>query len=227
MSIDPYAAQPSAAVPLDKPLYGASFGQAVSRFFKKYGTFSGRASRSEFWWVQLFTTLVAIVLTIVIIAGAVATSGPDVSEPGTGIIPGLILLIIFALAIIVPGIAVTVRRLHDANFSGWFYLLTLTSVGGIIVLVFTLLEPKPEGARFDADFNGQFPGQPGVYPMQPANTRARSTRVRRPRMAPRATTRAPRTRRPPTRMEPRARPRRRRTPTEPPARIPTSRAPNR
>ncbi|GAA4371023.1 DUF805 domain-containing protein [Paeniglutamicibacter cryotolerans] len=167
MSIDPYAAQPSAAVPLDKPLYGASFGQAVSRFFKKYGTFSGRASRSEFWWVQLFTTLVAIVLTIVIIAGAVATSGPDVSEPGTGIIPGLILLIIFALAIIVPGIAVTVRRLHDANFSGWFYLLTLTSVGGIIVLVFTLLEPKPEGARFDADFNGQFPGQPGVYPMQP------------------------------------------------------------
>lgn len=164
MSTDPYTAQTAADVPLDKPLYGASIGQAISRFFKKYATFSGRASRSEYWWVVLFTTLVAIVLSVIMLIGGVSTMDVGSTDPGTGMIPGLVLLLIFSLAIIVPSIAVTVRRLHDANFSGWFYLLNLTYVGGIVVLIFTLLESKPEGARFDADFNGQLPGQPGQYP---------------------------------------------------------------
>lgn len=45
---------------LSAPLYGASFPQAVSRFFRKYATFSGRASRSEYWWWVLANTLVAV-----------------------------------------------------------------------------------------------------------------------------------------------------------------------
>ena len=49
-----------------------------------------------------------------------------------------------------PSIAVAWRRLHDANFSGLFYLLNLTSIGGIVVLVMTIMPPKPEGQRFDA-----------------------------------------------------------------------------
>lgn len=164
MGINPYETQKTTEVPLDQPLYGATFGQAISRFFKKYATFSGRASRSEYWWVSLFLTLVSIVLMIITIIGAVATADGYSGEPGPGLIIGAILLILFFLAVVIPGIAVTVRRLHDANFSGWFYLLSLTSVGSIIVLVFTLLESKPEGARFDAGFNGQIPGQPGQYP---------------------------------------------------------------
>jgi uncharacterized membrane protein YhaH (DUF805 family) len=63
---------------------------------------------------------------------------------------GLILAIIWFLAVLIPSLAVTVRRLHDGNFSGWMMLLGLIPLaGGIILLVLTLMEPKPEGARFD------------------------------------------------------------------------------
>ena len=54
------------------------------------------------------------------------------------------LLFLFGLAIIVPSIAVTVRRLHDAGFSGWWYLLSLAPGGGLVVLIFCALESKPE-----------------------------------------------------------------------------------
>jgi uncharacterized membrane protein YhaH (DUF805 family) len=151
----PGATAPS--VPLDKPLYGASFGQAVQRFFRKYATFSGRASRSEYWWAVLFLFLVNLLIWIPGIALGVATgtptidsSGRDSVSPGPAFVPFAILGILFFLAVIVPGIAVTVRRLHDANLSGLFYLLGFVpSVGGIILLVLTVLESRPEGARFD------------------------------------------------------------------------------
>ena len=149
---------------LSLPLYGASFGQAVKRFFKKYATFSGRASRSEFWWVALFGVLLSLVPYLLVIIGSVmsaasaasvdpydpmatqaATSGPGLAL----VVIGSILLGLIALAMIVPTLAINWRRLHDANFSGLFYLLTLTSIGGIVVFVMTLLPPKPEGQRFD------------------------------------------------------------------------------
>ena len=61
-----------------------------------------------------------------------------------------ILAAVWFLAVIVPSLALTVRRLHDSNFSGWMYLIVLIPfIGGIILLVFTLLESKPEGQRFD------------------------------------------------------------------------------
>ena len=63
------------------------------------------------------------------------------------------------LAIAVPSIAVTVRRLHDAGFSGWLYLVNLVPyVGGLVILVLTILPSKPEGARFDRHQAG-----PGYY----------------------------------------------------------------
>ena len=61
----------TSGTPLSAPLYGATFGQAIARFFKKYATFSGRASRSEFWWFFLFATVIYLVLNIAI-ARAVA-----------------------------------------------------------------------------------------------------------------------------------------------------------
>lgn len=144
---------------LSLPLYGASFGQAVKRFFKKYATFSGRASRSEFWWAALFCALLQLIPYILVIIGAVmaataaaadpyATSAP--SGPGL-VIAGIggVLMLLIGLAILIPTLAMNWRRLHDANFSGLFYLLVLTSIGGIVVFVMTLLPPKPEGQRFD------------------------------------------------------------------------------
>jgi uncharacterized membrane protein YhaH (DUF805 family) len=137
---------------LSAPLHGATLGQAVSRFWRKYATFSGRASRSEYWWTYLFTTVTTFVaamlpaLTLLIVLGPNETS--DSPPPLT--IAVVVIVLIYMLALIVPGLAILARRLHDAGFSAWFILLGLVPFGGIVLFVFTVLESKPEGARFDA-----------------------------------------------------------------------------
>lgn len=138
-------------VPLNQPLYGATFGQAVSRFFSKYATFSGRASRSEFWWVQLFIWLVNLIPAILIsvgVAGSVDSSG-EVALNGLAFF-GIALSAIIGLGLIIPSLAITWRRLHDANMSGGFYfLIFVPGVGGIIIFILTLMPSNPMGARFD------------------------------------------------------------------------------
>lgn len=141
-----------AAVPLDQPYYGASLGVAFSRFWKKYATFSGRASRSEYWWWALVYGVVVTVLYVVAAIAGAAGATVDAAgrtQPGPGIILPAILLVVWSLATIVPTLALTWRRLHDANFSGAFWFLSLIPIGGIVVFVFTLLPSNPVGARFD------------------------------------------------------------------------------
>jgi uncharacterized membrane protein YhaH (DUF805 family) len=131
--------------PLWAPYYGAPFPAAVKRFFKKYATFSGRASRSEFWWWALVSFAVSVVLNI--ITGATATSTLD-STPTLGI--GTILGVIWGLATLVPSLALVVRRLHDGGFSGLLALLLLVPfAGAVAVLVLTILPSKPEGQKYD------------------------------------------------------------------------------
>jgi uncharacterized membrane protein YhaH (DUF805 family) len=159
----------SASAPLDQPLYGATPVQAVSRFFRKYATFSGRASRSEFWWVSLFLFVVFLLIWIpgIIVGVATGTPGTDsygraTTVPGPAFAIFAILGVLVYLAVVVPGIAVTVRRLHDANFSGLLYLLSfIPSIGGIILFVLTVLPSNPQGARFDL---GAATYQPPVAP---------------------------------------------------------------
>lgn len=137
---------------LSQPLPGASFGQAVTRFFSKYATFSGRASRSEFWWVWLLLVIVNLAFVGILIAVIVSTGTATETgvQPSGAEIPVYVIWALFELAIIVPAIALTVRRLHDANFSGWLYLLHLVPyVGGLVVLILNIQSSKPEGARFD------------------------------------------------------------------------------
>lgn len=99
---------------------------------KNYATFSGRASRTEFWMYVLFSTLLAIVfLTIDKIVGA-----------------DNILYAVFSLALIVPTIAVSVRRLHDTNRSGWWYLLNFVPFGAFVVLVFNCLPSDPASNKY-------------------------------------------------------------------------------
>jgi uncharacterized membrane protein YhaH (DUF805 family) len=145
---------PPSSPSLAHPLYGASFGQAIARFFRKYGTFSGRASRSEYWWWQLATTLVYLLLGIVTVVIGLATgefnADGDVFYLSPAFNVGIALVAVWALVTLIPQIAVTVRRLHDANLSGWLVLLRLLpSVGDIVVLVLTVLPSHPAGARFD------------------------------------------------------------------------------
>lgn len=136
-------------VPLDQPLYGASFGAAVARFWKKYAEFSGRASRSEYWWVQLFFLLLIVPL-FVVLGIDVALFGANREGPGPVFAVFAVLFVLFMLAAIVPSIALFVRRMHDANLSGWLYLINLFPyLGSLVTLVLAILPSNPEGARFD------------------------------------------------------------------------------
>ena len=136
--------------PLEQPHYGIGFGGAIRRGFAKYATFAGRASRSEYWWWTLFTTVVFLALGIPALVLGVSNSPDGGQTPGPAGVPFLVAMGLFYLAVLVPSIAVTVRRLHDAGYSGWLVLLALIpSIGGLIVLVFTLLPSSPNGARYD------------------------------------------------------------------------------
>jgi uncharacterized membrane protein YhaH (DUF805 family) len=90
------------------------------------------------------------------------TTSPDGGDtPGPAAVPLLILLGLFWLAIIVPSISLTVRRLHDAGYSGWLVVLTFVPyVGSLIVAIFCILVPSPAGAKYD-------PVAPGSYPPAP------------------------------------------------------------
>lgn len=96
--------------------------------WRKYVVFDGRASRSEYWYFQLFNLLIgfAIGFVGVLLLGDKATST---------------LSLLYSLAVLLPGLAVTVRRLHDTGRSGWWILISLIPfVGGIILLIFMILE---------------------------------------------------------------------------------------
>ena len=125
------------------------FGTAIKTVFGKYVTFSGRASRPEYWWWVLFVILGGFVFNIIdaitgwrygatnwVVNGqeiALSTSGVGVTST------------IFALVVLLPTIAVTFRRLHDVGRSGWWWLLNLVCcIGAIILFVFTL-QPSMRG----------------------------------------------------------------------------------
>jgi uncharacterized membrane protein YhaH (DUF805 family) len=109
---------------------------AVNTCFSKYATFSGRAARSEFWFFILFVMIVYVVLLVL---GSIIG---DMTIP-------MILLGIFALGIILPGIAVTVRRLHDQDKSGgWYFIQLVPAVGGIWFIVLMCLGGTPGPNRF-------------------------------------------------------------------------------
>lgn len=140
------------APPLDQPYYGAPLGAAIRRVFAKYATFRGRASRSEYWWWVLTAAVVGTVLNTL----PTLTDGIRVEADGSmtvtgplGVILGLIWLV-WALATIVPTLAVLVRRLHDTDRSGfWIFIGLIPLVGPLILLVFTVQASRPGGARFD------------------------------------------------------------------------------
>ncbi len=119
------------------------FVDAVKSVLSKYVTFSGRARRSEFWWFVLFAMVVGIVLSI--IDGALF--GYDEYGSANAVLSG-----IFSLAIFLPYIAVGVRRLHDKDMSGWWYLLVLVPIIGFLVLLFFFVQKGTDGEnRFGPD----------------------------------------------------------------------------
>ena len=102
---------------------------------QKYAVFDGRARRKEYWVFLLINILVSVVL--IAIDNLIGTFSP---QAGFGLLQGL-----YSLAILIPSIAVTVRRLHDTGRTGWWILISLVPViGGIVLLVFMVLDSEPE-----------------------------------------------------------------------------------
>ncbi len=98
------------------------FFGAVRICFNKYVNFGGRASRSEFWLFVLFVVLGGLILGV--IDGVVGVEQGDPVSLGNA----------FGLLTFLPGLAVAVRRLHDTNRSGWWYLISFTIIGYIPLL---------------------------------------------------------------------------------------------
>ena len=101
---------------------------------ENYTNFTGRARRAEFWWYFLANLIISFVFNII---DAVIGTGMG---GGIGVI-GLI----YSLAVLVPGLAVGVRRLHDTDKSGWWLLIALIPIIGIIVLIVFFATDAPPG----------------------------------------------------------------------------------
>jgi uncharacterized membrane protein YhaH (DUF805 family) len=173
----PPNAVPTGEPPLWLPYYGIGFGGAIKRFFKKYATFSGRASRSEYWWWALFNAIISAVVWIPLFGALIpliadAANNPEsytesyspsngaIAAFGGGMIIWVLLSGAWGLATFIPSLALTWRRLHDADFAGPWFFLTFAGPGAIVVFVFTLLGPKPNGVRFDQPEGGYAPPPP-------------------------------------------------------------------
>ncbi|MCB0110232.1 MAG: DUF805 domain-containing protein [Caldilineaceae bacterium] len=101
---------------------------------QKYFDFSGRARRKEYWCFVLFNIIVSIILAV--IDQAIGTGS---IEGGVGLLGGL-----YSLAVLLPGLGVSVRRLHDTGRSGWWILINLIPlIGSIVFLVFTVSDGDP------------------------------------------------------------------------------------
>lgn len=108
---------------------------SIRTCFQKYADFSGRAQRSEFWWFALFSFVTSLILQAVDLAIGLPILGS-----------------LFALAVLLPSIAVGVRRLHDRDMVGWWYLLIFVPVvGALILLVIFCLKGTTGPNRFGPD----------------------------------------------------------------------------
>ena len=113
-----------------------NFSQAVSSFFARLKDFNGSSSWSEYWWATLFITLTSIFTNILTLF--LGLSGSIVA------IIVLLLIVIFSLFLTIASLALVVRRLHDTNKSGWWYLIIFTIIG-ILPLLYWYCKKGDEG----------------------------------------------------------------------------------
>lgn len=135
---------------------------------RKYATFTGRARRKEYWWFHLFLLAVQTVLMIWFLSSVYSALAANtyvvedefgyfesaVVNGGPAFVP-LVVMGLFSLAMLLPSLAVAVRRLHDADFSGWWVLLALLPAGQLVLFIFFLLDGTPGPNRFGPDPKGR------------------------------------------------------------------------
>ena len=112
------------------PQVKVGFSEAAKLGFQRYVDFSGRSSRAEFWWWLLFTALVSVGFTVL------STFAIEIS----------FISILWQLAVLIPSIAIWVRRLHDINRSGWWYLLHIFGfgIGSIVLIIWACMPSKAD-----------------------------------------------------------------------------------
>ena len=121
---------------------------AYKNFFKNYAEFTGRSTRSDFWWVWLGNLILSIPFWIIyfytVFLSAVMASVDDSVSEATFMVLGLVVIIyaIFYLAILVPTLALSVRRLRDAGFHWAFIFLRFVPMGGIALLILHAMPTK-------------------------------------------------------------------------------------
>jgi uncharacterized membrane protein YhaH (DUF805 family) len=123
--------------------------QAIQSVFRQYASASGRARRSEYWWWTLAAFLGYVVLYVLMLAVSRVFG---------------VLVAIYGLALVVPSVALGIRRLHDTGRSGWWLLFSFVPfVGGITVFVFQCLDSTPGTNRFGPSPKGGYGDGPQPY----------------------------------------------------------------
>lgn len=134
--------------------------QSYTSTLKKVFDFSGRASRAEYWTFSLFNFLIGLVLGLAFFASGKVGSSVHTGNSLGGALLFMVGALVFFLFMFLLSISVGVRRLHDINMSGLWYLVTfIPSVGGLIFLVLTFLPSVNEGNRY-----GTLDGAPASVP---------------------------------------------------------------
>ena len=122
-----------------------TFTEAVSTVLNKYATFDGRAARSEYWWWVLFIILVQVVTNIL---------DAMIFAPILGLVSGSAqpLSLLVSLALLIPGLAVSFRRMHDIDKSAWWLLVAFIPIVGILVLIYFFIQKGTSGSnQFGSD----------------------------------------------------------------------------
>jgi uncharacterized membrane protein YhaH (DUF805 family) len=110
-----------------------TFAESIQICFSKFTTWQGRARRSEYWWFVLFNVVASLVAVVI--------------DRAIGTVP--ILQILVSLALLLPGLAVSIRRLHDTNRSGWWIWIGLIPfVGAIILIIFYCQDSTPHDNNY-------------------------------------------------------------------------------
>jgi len=123
----------------------------------KYAVFSGRARRREYWMFVLFNVIIALVLTII---EGIADAGSEGSRST--------LATLYGLAVLLPGLAVSVRRLHDTGRSGWWLLIGLIPIiGTIVLLIFMIQDGRPTDNQYGPNPKREITAYQGYSVSQP------------------------------------------------------------
>ena len=124
---------------------------AVRTCLGKYADLTGRAGRPEAWWFSLAVALVVVGVPVLgaVVAGVTRASGTLVGNVAVTVLSLVWFMVV--LGLVVPTVAVGVRRLHDTGRPGWWWLLALTGIGTVVLVVLWALPGTPGPNRFSVD----------------------------------------------------------------------------